>query len=108
MIHGNLPCTNPRRFASFDILEAEPVETIRRDVGKFVSGDTGILLGCFAEQADISNALYMLGLREHVERLYTRYFIDSTRAQDVQVARERRRMARNIYDLLRLCLAQKL
>ena len=81
---------------------------MRGEVGKFVSGDTGILFGGFSSQTNICNAFYMLRLRKHIQRLNTLHFIDSACAKNVQVARQRRRVARNIQHLVGSCLAQKL
>ena len=80
-IHGSFPWINPGRFISLDIFEADAVEIILEDVGKFVSGGTGYF--GFYSQANICNTLYMLGLGKHVERLYALHFIDSARAKNV-------------------------
>ena len=85
IIQGSRPATKPARFVSVDIFRADGVGIILEDVGKFVSGGTGIFR--LSSQANICNALYMLGLWEHVERLYALYFIDFARAQNVQVTR---------------------
>ena len=98
-IHGSLACTKPCVLSWFDILGAEPVETIREEVGKFVSED-GMLLGWFFSQTHIGDTLYMLGLREHVERLYSCHFIDSPDAENVQVPRQGGWVAGYINDLV--------
>ena len=104
-IQGSLVCTKPCVLSSFDILGAEPVETIREEVGKFVSDEDGMLLGWFFSQTHIGDTLYMLGLREHVERLYSCHFIDSPGAENVQVPRQGGWVAGYINDLVRASLS---
>ena len=57
-------------------------------------------------RAQIRHALDVLRLRKHVQRLHARQFKDTVRAQNVQIPRHRRRMARDVNDLRGLCFAQ--
>ena len=63
-----------------------------------------MLFGCYFFQAHICNAFYMLGLREHVERLYSCHFIDSPGTQNVQVPSQGGWVARYINDLVKASL----
>ena len=104
-IQGSLLRTKLCGLSSLDILGAEPVETIREADGKFVSDEDGMLPGLFFSQAHIGDALYMLCLRKHVERLYTFHFIDSPGTENVQVPRQGGWVARYINDLVWASLA---